>query len=79
MPTLKAPNEAVFDLALIIAIVAWIGFFSTSHPSANTANSYDCPYRKSNPHVLMMQPTKDRPRFDTPGELNDPSNRRILA
>ena len=38
-----------------------------------------CPYRKSNPHVLMMQPTKDGPRFDTPGELNDPSNRCILA
>jgi hypothetical protein len=38
-----------------------------------------CPYRKSNPHVLMMQSTKDGPRFDTPGALNEPSNRRILA
>ena len=38
-----------------------------------------CPYRKLNPHVLMMQPTKDGPRFDTPSELNDPSNRCILA
>jgi hypothetical protein len=38
-----------------------------------------CPYRKSNPHVLMVQPTKDGPRFDAPGALNEPSNRRILA
>jgi len=27
----------------------------------------------------MVQPTKDRPHFDTPGALNEPSNRRILA
>jgi len=27
----------------------------------------------------MMQPPKDGPRFDAPGALNDPSNRRILA
>jgi hypothetical protein len=38
-----------------------------------------CPYHKSNPHVLMVQPTKDRPHFDAPSALNDPSNRRILA
>ena len=38
-----------------------------------------CPYRKSNPHVLMMQPAKHGSRFDTPGALNEPSNRRILA
>jgi Glyoxalase/Bleomycin resistance protein/Dioxygenase superfamily len=38
-----------------------------------------CPYRKSNPYVLMVQPTKDRPHFDAPSALNDPSNRRILA
>jgi hypothetical protein len=38
--------------------------------------SAGCPYRKSNPHVLMVQSTKDRPRFDTPGALNEPSNRK---
>jgi hypothetical protein len=38
-----------------------------------------CLYRKSNPHVLMVQPTKDRPHFDAPGALNEPSNRRILT
>jgi hypothetical protein len=38
-----------------------------------------CPYRKSNPYVLMVQPAKDRPRFDAPSTLNEPSNRRILA
>jgi hypothetical protein len=38
-----------------------------------------CPYRKSNPHVLMVQPTKDRPHFDAPSALNEPSNWRILA
>ena len=38
-----------------------------------------CPYRKSNPHVLMVQPTKDRPHFDASSALNEPSNWRILA
>jgi hypothetical protein len=38
-----------------------------------------CPYRKLNPQVLMVQPTKHRPRFDTPGAVNEPSNGRILA
>ena len=38
-----------------------------------------CPYRKSNPYVLMVQPAKDRPHSDAPSALNDPSNRRILA
>jgi len=27
----------------------------------------------------MVQPTEDRLHFDTPGALNEPSNRRILA
>jgi len=27
----------------------------------------------------MMQSTKDGPCFDTPGAVNEPSNRRILA
>jgi hypothetical protein len=38
-----------------------------------------CPYRKSNPYVLMVQPSKNRPHLDAPGALNEPSNRRILA
>jgi hypothetical protein len=38
-----------------------------------------CPYRKSKPQILMVQPTKDGPRFDAPRALNDPSNRRILT
>jgi hypothetical protein len=38
-----------------------------------------CPYRKSNPYVLMVQPSKDGPHLDAPGALNEPSNRRILA
>jgi CubicO group peptidase (beta-lactamase class C family) len=38
-----------------------------------------CPYRKSNPHVLMVQPSKNGPHLDAPGALNEPSNRRILA
>ncbi len=37
-----------------------------------------CPYRKSNPHVLMVQPTKHRPHFDRPMEQNGPSIGRIL-
>jgi hypothetical protein len=46
---------------------------------AHSLLNQTCPYRKSNPYVLMMQPTKDGPPFDTPSELNDPSNRCILA
>ena len=38
-----------------------------------------CPYRKSNPYVLMMQSAKNGPPLDAPGALNDPANRRILA
>jgi hypothetical protein len=38
-----------------------------------------CPYRKSNPYVLMVQPSKNGPPLDAPGALNKPSNRRILA
>ena len=38
-----------------------------------------CPYRKSNPHVLMVQSTKHRPHFDAPGALDVPPNGRILA
>jgi hypothetical protein len=38
-----------------------------------------CPYRKSNPHVVMVQSTKDGAHLYTAGVLNAPSNRRILA
>ena len=38
-----------------------------------------CPYRKSNPYVLMMQSTKDGTHLDAPSALNEPSNRRILT
>jgi hypothetical protein len=38
-----------------------------------------CPYRKSNPYVLMVQSTKDTPHLDSPSVLNDPSNGRIFA
>ncbi len=40
---------------------------------------YACPYRKSNPHVLMVQSTKHRPHFDAPGTLDVPPNGCILA
>ena len=38
-----------------------------------------CPYRKLNPYVLMVQPSKNGPHLDAPGALNEPSNRRILT
>ena len=38
-----------------------------------------CPYRKSNPCVLMVQPSKNGPHLDAPGALNEPSNWRILV
>jgi hypothetical protein len=37
-----------------------------------------CPYRKLDPDVLMVQPTKHRLSFDTPVTLNGPSIGRIL-
>jgi hypothetical protein len=47
--------------------------------SANVSMMQSCPYRKSNPHVLMVQSTKYRPHFDAPGALDVPPNGRILA
>jgi len=38
-----------------------------------------CPYRKSNPDVLMMQTSKNGPHLDAPGALNEPFCRRILT
>src|SRR5262249_59763486 len=45
---------------------------SGSLPLASLQQVSSCPYRKSNPSVLMVQSPKDRPRFDTPGVVNDP-------
>jgi putative ABC transport system substrate-binding protein len=44
-----------------------------------TASVHGCPYRKSNPHVLMVQSTKHKPHFDAPGALDVPPNGRIFA
>jgi hypothetical protein len=44
-----------------------------------TASVHGCPYRKSNPHVLMVQSTKHRPHFDAPRPLDVPPNGRIFA
>jgi len=38
----------------------------------------DCPYRKLDPDILMVETTKHRPSFDTPVALNGPSIGRIL-
>ena len=38
-----------------------------------------CPYRKSNPDVLMMQSTQDRQTENAANGLNTARNRRILA
>jgi len=40
---------------------------------------HNSPYRNSNPDVLMVEPTKHRPSFDTPMALNGPSVGRILS
>ncbi|MGB8823242.1 MAG: hypothetical protein WCD25_07610, partial [Pseudolabrys sp.] len=37
-------------------------------------DTHQCPYRKSNPYVLMVQPSKNGPHLDAPGALNEPSN-----
>jgi C4-dicarboxylate-specific signal transduction histidine kinase len=44
-----------------------------------TIPTASCPYRKSDPHVLMVESTKHRPSFDMPVALNGPSIGRILA
>ncbi|MEJ2378752.1 MAG: hypothetical protein P8Y71_26350 [Pseudolabrys sp.] len=46
--------------------------------SSNAIKKDACPYRKSNPHVLMVESTEDRSQLDTPVALNGPSIRRIL-
>jgi hypothetical protein len=56
----------------------WSAMLRNLDGKRNAARSA-CPYRKSKPQVLMVQPTKDGPRFDAPRALNDPSNRRILT
>jgi hypothetical protein len=38
-----------------------------------------CPYRKSNPSILMMESAQDGERFDASGSLNRARNRRILV
>jgi hypothetical protein len=39
MPSLNAPSQAIFLISLILAIIAWIGYFASTpyigeHPSA---------------------------------------------
>jgi hypothetical protein len=38
-----------------------------------------CPYRKSNPDVLMVQSAQDRQAENAANSLNTARNRRILA
>jgi hypothetical protein len=38
-----------------------------------------CPYRKSNPNILMMKPTKEWNVLDAPDSLHCPADRKILA
>jgi hypothetical protein len=38
-----------------------------------------CPYRKSNPEVLMVQSAENGPRLNIPKSLNSTPNRCILA
>jgi hypothetical protein len=57
---------------------SWIKVKNPKAPAA-TRILDGCPYRKSNPHVLMVQSTKHRSHFDAPGALNVPANGRILA
>jgi phosphoribosyl 1,2-cyclic phosphodiesterase len=47
-------------------------------PRTQSGITVSCPYRKSAPHVLMVESTKHRPHFDTPLALNGPSNGRML-
>ena len=41
--------------------------------------SLACPYRKSNPDVLMMQSAEDRQSLNEPGGLDSPSARRVFG
>jgi hypothetical protein len=62
--------RAFFDDTITVAV--WTGFHGFASWDA-------CPYRKSNPYVLMVQPSKNGRHLDAPGALNEPSNRRILT
>src|SRR3984893_4833090 len=44
-----------------------------------SGNAGTCPYRKSNPEVLMMKPAENRPRQNHASSLHCTWNRRILA
>jgi hypothetical protein len=39
-------------------------------PSANREMTNACACRKSNPNILVMQPTQDRTAKNVPGSLN---------
>ena len=49
----------------------WVWSGSGSDVGARTFRDLPCPYRKSNPHALMVQSTEDRPHVDAPSALND--------
>jgi hypothetical protein len=44
-----------------------------------TPEERGCPYRKSNPEVLVMKPAENRPRQNHASSLHCTWNRRILA
>src|SRR5215208_4217436 len=43
------------------------------------ANRVTCPYRKSNPDVLVMQSTYDRQSLNEPSRLDSSPTRRVLG
>jgi hypothetical protein len=70
-------------LVMDIVAIPWPGNdlpspFRNSAIAAAAAAREPCPYRKLDPDVLMVQPTKHRLSFDTPVTLNGPSIGRIL-
>jgi hypothetical protein len=69
-----------------MGLKAWLGHVQ-SHRDRNEGMGwwpieyfrFTCPYRKSNPDVLMVQSAQDRQAENAANGLNTARNRRILA
>ena len=64
----------ILSISLTAAICFGVASFVMGQEKSGTF-----PYRKSNPCVLMVEPSKNGPHLDAPCALNEPSNRRILT
>jgi hypothetical protein len=63
----------------VIAFGGGVSLLLTPKANSHRKDGERCPYRKSNPDVLMVQSSHERLGDDAASRLNGPRNRRILA